>query len=182
MNKATCRRVGSTLMAVMAFSVIAPVLPGNPNAATAQAAPVATAAAPTTHAASADRKKSASKSSRAASMRRTVVAKGHSLRGVPYRYGGETPRGFDCSGFTQYVYGKAGKHIPRTASAQRSASKHVSRSEAKPGDLVFFHNSSGRVYHVGIYEGDNKVTHAPHTGSHVKTERIWTSHVSFGRV
>jgi cell wall-associated NlpC family hydrolase len=156
----------------MAFSLVTPVLPGNPNAATAEAAPVAT----TAHA---DR--SSSSSSRAAATRRTVVSKAHSLRGTPYRYGGETPSGFDCSGFTQYVYGRAGKHIPRTASAQRSATKHISRSDAQPGDLVFFLNSSGHVYHVGIYEGHNKVTHAPHTGSHVKTETIWTSHVSFGR-
>jgi cell wall-associated NlpC family hydrolase len=165
-------------MAATAFSLIAPVLPGNPNAATAEAATVATAA----HSQVSAKDRGSSSSSRAAATRRTVVSKAHSLRGTPYRYGGESPSGFDCSGFTQYVYGRAGKHIPRTASAQRSATKHVSRSEAVPGDLVFFHNSSGRVTHVGIYEGHNKVTHAPHTGSHVKTETIWTSHVSFGRV
>ena len=69
----------------------------------------------------------------------------------------------------------------RTASAQRAATDHISRSHAQPGDLVFFHNSSGHVYHVGIYAGHNKVLHSPHSGSHVKTETIWTSHVSFGR-
>lgn len=150
------------------------------GASSASAAPMPTAAKATT-ASSAATAKRQPKSSRAAAMRRTVVARGSALKGTPYRYGGTTPSGFDCSGFTQYTYKKAGKSIPRTASAQRRATTRISRSAAVPGDLVFFHRN-GRVYHVGLYAGGNKVLHSPRTGSHVKIESIWTSNVSFGRV
>jgi cell wall-associated NlpC family hydrolase len=98
--------------------------------------------------------------------------------GVPYRYGGSTPRGFDCSGYTRYVYNKVGVNLPRRASLQRKATKYV--RYPKPGDLVFFH-SRGRVYHVGIYAGSHYVYHAPRPGQRVKRERIWTSSVTYGR-
>ena len=65
-----------------------------------------------------------------------VVNIARGLLGIPYVYGGESPSGFDCSGFTQYVFGKAGISIPRTASAQQHAATRV--SNPKPGDLVFF--------------------------------------------
>lgn len=107
-------------------------------------------------------------------------------KGTPYRYGGTTPRGFDCSGYTRYVYRKAGKWLPRTSKAQRRYSKRVARPRARRGDLVFFHRGRKRVarttYHVGIYAGRNRVWHAPSTGSRVKRQRIWTRKVSFGRV
>lgn len=99
--------------------------------------------------------------------------------GVPYRYGGSTPRGFDCSGYTQYVYRKLGHNIPRRASLQRKALRKVARPHR--GDLVFFHGRSG-VYHVGIYAGKRTVWHAPYPGKRVKRERIWTRRVSYGRV
>lgn len=99
--------------------------------------------------------------------------------GVPYRYGGSTPRGFDCSGYTRYVYAKVGVNLPRRASLQRKATKRVSKPRI--GDLVFFHNRSG-VYHVGIYAGNHAVWHAPRPGQRVKRERIWTRSVSYGRV
>jgi len=108
------------------------------------------------------------------------MSRGNALKGVPYRYGGSTPRGFDCSGFTSYVYRQAGVHIPRTASAQRRAARYISRSSARPGDLVFFHHG-GRVYHVGIYAGGNRVLHSPRPGKRVSTVHIWTRGVSFGR-
>ena len=98
--------------------------------------------------------------------------------GVPYRYGGSTPRGFDCSGYTRYVYAKVGVHLPRRASLQRKAVKYV--RYPKPGDLVFFH-SRGRVYHVGIYAGNQYVYHAPRPGQRVKREHIWTRSVTYGR-
>lgn len=158
---------------VPAFAAAAPA-----SAAPTTAAAPAAAAAGKTSVVSADRKR---KSSRAAAVRRSALSRGYGLRGVPYRYGGSTPSGFDCSGFTSYVYKKAGKSIPRTASAQRRATTRISRSSAVPGDLVFFHRG-GRVYHVGIYAGSGKVLHAPRTGTRVRTEKIWTSNVSFGRV
>lgn len=100
--------------------------------------------------------------------------------GVPYRYGGSSPRGFDCSGYTQYVYRKLGHNIPRRASLQRKALKRV--HNPRRGDLVFFHNSYGSVYHVGIYAGKRTVWHSPYPGKRVKRERIWTKRVSYGRI
>ena len=76
----------------------------------------------------------------------------HSLSGVRYQYGGTTLSGFDCSGFTSYVFRQAGRSIPRTAAGQYSATSRVSRAQAQPGDLVFF-NQGGGIDHVGIYLG-----------------------------
>lgn len=83
--------------------------------------------------------------------------------GYPYRYGGESPRGFDCSGFVIYNSKKAGiSHLPRTAHQQYRHTKPVSRDNLQPGDLVFFHsrNNRSRIGHVGIYIGDDKFIHA----------------------
>ncbi|MDT1939305.1 MULTISPECIES: C40 family peptidase [Carnobacterium] len=73
------------------------------------------------------------------------------LQGIPYLLGGTTTNGFDCSGFTQYVFARAGISIPRVASAQYAASTKVSNPQ--PGDLVFFSQSGGEIDHVGIYAG-----------------------------
>ncbi len=73
------------------------------------------------------------------------------LQGIPYLWGGTTTNGFDCSGFTQYVFARAGISIPRVASAQYAASTKVSNPQ--PGDLVFFSQSGGEIDHVGIYAG-----------------------------
>ena len=103
--------------------------------------------------------------------------------GIRYVAGGTTPRtGFDCSGYTKYVYSQLGIAIPRVSRDQYAWSRHITMSQAVPGDLVFFHSTSGRVYHVAIYAGHGYVWHSPHTGSHVKLERIWTSAYYVGRV
>jgi cell wall-associated NlpC family hydrolase len=129
-----------------------------------------------------ERKKRTSRGTRSFATRAmTVMRVGESLKGVPYRYGGATPRGFDCSGFTSYVYRKAGVTLPRRASIQRAAARRISRSNARPGDLVFFHDSRGRVYHVGIYAGANRTLHSGRPGTRVRTEPIWTRRVTFGR-
>jgi cell wall-associated NlpC family hydrolase len=91
--------------------------------------------------------------------------------GTPYRYGGTTPSGFDCSGYTQYVYRQAGISIPRTASAQASAGRRVSRASARPGDLVVINGGS----HIGIWAGGNMMYDAPRTGKSVSKRAIWTS-------
>jgi len=106
-----------------------------------------------------------------------IVGIAASLSGIPYRYGGTTTSGFDCSGFTSYVYRMAGKSIPRTAEAQRAASVKV--ANPVPGDLVFF---GYPAYHVGIYAGPGKLYDSQRTGTFSGLHSIWTMKgVSFGR-
>ncbi|CAB4330054.1 MAG: hypothetical protein F2839_00445 [Actinobacteria bacterium] len=101
--------------------------------------------------------------------------------GVPYRRGGTSPNGFDCSGYTQYVFKKAGIKLPRVAGSQAAWADTISASKAKAGDLVFFHGKGG-VYHVGIYAGAGKIWHSPRPGKRVEKVKLWTSHVTYGRV
>jgi cell wall-associated NlpC family hydrolase len=89
------------------------------------------------------------------------------MLGIPYHYGGASPRGFDCSGLVYYAYRKAGLSVPRTTSAQFQHAQPVKRSRLQPGDLVFFRLTSRPVSHVGIYAGDGRFIHAPSRGKRV---------------
>jgi len=81
-------------------------------------------------------------------------------KGTPYKYGGTTTRGFDCSGFVQRAYLDAFKQkLPRTTKAMMKTGKRVSKSKLKIGDLLFFHPTR-RYYHVGIYMGNDLFMHA----------------------
>jgi murein DD-endopeptidase len=91
--------------------------------------------------------------------------------GVPYHYGGNDPRGFDCSGLVFYAYREAGVLVARTSREQLRASLPLNVDEALPGDLVFFRTSK-RAWHVGIYLGDQRFIHAPSTGRAVVIERL----------
>ena len=99
-----------------------------------------------------------------------------SLTGISYVYGGTTPAGFDCSGYTQWVFGKAGMSLPRTAEAQRQAATPV--SDPQPGDLVFF---GAPAFHVGIYAGGGMMYDSPRTGKATAKRSIWSSSVTYGR-
>ena len=119
----------------------------------------------------------------ASARRAKVITVAKRYVGTRYVWGGSKPRpGFDCSGYTKYVFGKMGKTLPRTSRAQRAHVKRISRAHARKGDLVFFHSSSGRVYHVGIYAGGGKMYDSPRPGKRVGLHTIWSSRVSFGRV
>ncbi len=104
--------------------------------------------------------------------RKAVIEYAAQFLGTPYVYGGSTPSGFDCSGFTSYVFANTVGSIPRVAQAQFDATTRVSMSELKPGDLVFFGSSASSISHVGIYVGDGKFIHSPHTGDVVKYDSL----------
>ena len=83
--------------------------------------------------------------------------------GTPYRYGGATPSGFDCSGLVFYSYSRAGKVLPRTTATLWSEMRPVSRSQVQVGDILFF-RISGKMSHVGMYIGNDQFVHAPSSG------------------
>ena len=105
-----------------------------------------------------------------------VVNIARGLLGIPYVYGGESPSGFDCSGFTQYVFGKAGVSIPRTASAQQRAATPV--SDPRPGDLVFY---GSPAWHVGIYTGNGKMIDSPRAGKSTSERAMFSGVSGYGR-
>jgi cell wall-associated NlpC family hydrolase len=109
-----------------------------------------------------------------------VIAIALRYLGIAYRYGGTTPRGFDCSGFTQYVFGQVGVTLPRTADQQLRGAARISRSQARPGDLVFF-LSGGYAYHVGIYLGNGKMVDSPRPGSVVTVRSVYSANAAFAR-
>ena len=102
-----------------------------------------------------------------------VVQVAENYYGSRYVSGGSSPSGFDCSGFTQYVYGKCGKTISRTSYTQASEGTAVSKSELQPGDLLLFHYyGSSSIGHVGIYVGDGKFIHAANSNRGVVYDSI----------
>ena len=118
-----------------------------------------------------------------------LVMSAMNFLGVPYRRGGNSETsGFDCSGFTRYVFENSiGRLLPRRSRDQAASNDllKISRDDLKPGDLVFFNTMRKAFSHVGIYMGDGKFIHAPHSGSHVRIddmrEAYWTQRFNGAR-
>ncbi|MGL4172989.1 MAG: C40 family peptidase [Actinomycetota bacterium] len=107
----------------------------------------------------------------------TVLEIAARYQGVPYLYGGTDPSsGLDCSAYTQLVFRQVGISLARTSDQQRGAVRFISRSEAQPGDLVFFPG------HVGIYAGNGMMWHSPKPGQSVKKAEVYSSSAQYGRV
>lgn len=107
----------------------------------------------------------------ASSKGQAIVNSAMQYLGVPYVWGGTSPRGFDCSGLVQYVCRQNGISVNRVAADQRRNGTYVSRENLQPGDLVFF-AKGGYIHHVGIYVGNGNMIHAPQTGDVVKISSI----------
>jgi len=101
-----------------------------------------------------------------------VVRRALGYLGTRYRYGASGARGFDCSGFTSYIYRQHGISLPHNSAAQYRVGKPVSRSELRPGDLVFFRTRGSRISHVGIYIGNGKFVHASSARGRVRVDTL----------
>jgi cell wall-associated NlpC family hydrolase len=89
-----------------------------------------------------------------------VVTFAKQYLGVPYRYGGSTPAGFDCSGYMLFLFHQFGKELPRTADQQANVGRHVDIANLKPGNMVFFATDEPAISHTGLYIGDHMFIHA----------------------
>lgn len=113
--------------------------------------------------------------------RHRIVTLAESMLGTPYRYGGTSPRGFDCSGLVFYTHRQAGLNPPRTTLAQFRHSQPVAIKHLQPGDLLFFKLTGAKTSHVGIYIGKGKFIHAPSSGKVVSRSTLdnpyWQQHL-----
>lgn len=117
-----------------------------------------------------------------------VVDDAYRLRNSPYRFGGESPRGFDCSGFVKYVFDQNGIQLPRRSVDQAQYGEEIALRDVQPGDLLFF-RSGGQINHVGIVSsnrgGRTRMIHASSTKgvieSDLAVEDYWRKRVAFAR-
>lgn len=100
-------------------------------------------------------------------VRAEIIQHAHAMIGTPYRFGGTTPRGFDCSGLVFYSYQKVGITVPRTTREQYQVTRPVPEDQLQPGDLLFFRLKKSGISHVAIYAGGGEFIHAPSTGKRV---------------
>lgn len=105
-----------------------------------------------------------------------LIAEAHKVIGTPYRAGGTTPKGFDCSGFVSYTYKKVSVSLPRSSEAMYKKGKPVSLKQLAPGDLLFFKTSKHKgISHVAIYIGNGRMIHAT-SSKGVKVDSIHKSY------
>lgn len=119
-------------------------------------------------------------------LRRELVKTARHFIGVPYLWGGESRRGFDCSGLTMVCYRTNGLNLPRNSRAQYGKGRWVPKAKLQEGDLVFFATQGGkRVTHVGMYIGQGRFIHAPRTGKTVRvaelSSKFWSKAYMGGR-
>ncbi len=98
------------------------------------------------------------------------------FRGVPYRNGGTSPTGFDCSGLVRYVLARHGLEVPRQTREQYTAGRRIGRNDLRAGDLVFFSTVASGASHVGIALDDDEFVHAPSSRGVVRVERLSTEY------
>jgi cell wall-associated NlpC family hydrolase len=103
-----------------------------------------------------------------------VVKAAKNFLGVPYKWGGESAKGFDCSGLMQYIFKQQGVNIPRVTYDQIKQGTAVQQNNMQAGDLVFFKEPNGSPGHVGVYIGNGQIIHAPHTGDVVRVAQLST--------
>lgn len=173
----TTRRTSTRAFALIAAFVLTTTLFSVSTPAARAAAAPATQGAALAAKSATPPKPAAKKPSFGARILATVASR----KGSPYSYGASGPRRFDCSGLTMWTFKKLKRNLPRTSSAQYGRTKHIRKSDRRPGDLIFFHDGGG-IYHVGIYAGKGQLWHSPSSGKRVSKERIWTSSVYYGRV
>lgn len=114
-------------------------------------------------------------------------AAAHAMKmvGKPYKYGGTTPKGFDCSGLIQYSYRQAGLALPHGTDSLRAGSRPVKLAELRKGDLIFFSQRGKKHGHVALYTGNGTFVHAPSSGKSVRSDRLdnpyWKKHLTEAR-
>ena len=107
------------------------------------------------------------------------------LVGKPYKYGGASPSGFDCSGLVYYSFKQAGVALPHNTTRQRASSRLVKVADLRRGDLLFFDQEGKKHGHVGIYLGEGRFVHAPSSGKTVRSDALsnpyWKKHLTEAR-
>ena len=115
----------------------------------------------------------------------TAAALAAKMVGKPYKYGGSSPSGFDCSGLVTYSFRQAGVALPHNTAQQRTTSRLIKVAELRRGDLLFFDQEGKKHGHVGIYLGEGRFVHAPSSGKSVRTDALsnpyWKKHLTEAR-
>ena len=116
--------------------------------------------------------------------RQKVVRVAASHKGDPYVYGAAGPHKFDCSGYTLYVFRQVGESLVHNAAGQYRQTRHIAKRNKRRGDLIFYssNGAASGITHVAIYAGHGYTWVAPHSGTQVQRQAIYTSHYLVGRV